>query len=179
VQGSRYAVRGEEPQYQMSGGGDEVALESSEAVPALPEALAEHVCFLVNTIAARAIKLFDEELTEFNLSVRAAGILLLLDAQGPTSQHLIGQQLRLERSTLSLAVDEVEADELVTRRRDPANRRHNQLQLTDRGRDAVAAAKAASDRSTDVLLHGMAPEQRTQLLSLLRQQLSPPSPSQQ
>jgi len=159
----------------MGAGGGEAPSQISGGVPALPEALAGHVCFLVNTIAVRAIELFDEELTEFDLSVRAAGILLLLDAQGPTSQHLIGQQLRLERSTLSLAVDEVEAGDLVTRRRDPANRRHNQLELTDRGRDAVTAAKAASDRSTNTLLHGMAPEQRQQLLTLLRQQLEPQS----
>jgi DNA-binding MarR family transcriptional regulator len=159
----------------MNSLGGEVAPENGVVVPALPEALAGHACFLVNTLATRAIELFDKELIGFDLSVRAAGILLLLDAQGPTSQHLIGQQLRLERSTLSLAVDEVEADELVTRRRDPADRRHNQLQLTDRGRDAVTAAKAASDRSTDALLHGMAPEQREQLLNLLRQQLLPPS----
>lgn len=155
----------------MSAAGDPVVPLDSGPLPPLPAALAGHVCFLVNTIAARAIELFDDELTDFDLSVRAAAILLLLDAQGPTSQHLIGQQLRLERSTLSLAVDEVEGDALVTRERDPADRRHNRLQLTDRGRDAVGAAKAASDRSTDALLHGMAPEQREQLLRLLRQQL--------
>ena len=150
------------------------ASKDSAGVPALPAALAEHVCFLVNTLAARAIELFNQELTEFDLSVRAAGILLLLDAQGPTSQHSIGQQLRLERSTLSLAVDEVEAERLVSRRRDPGDRRHNQLQLTDRGRQAVAAAKAASDRSTDILLTGTTAPQRAQLLHLLRQQLTQP-----
>lgn len=155
----------------MDAGGGEVRSEDDEGVPALPEALAGHACFLINTLGARAIELFNEELGGFDLSVRAAGILLLLDAQGPTSQHVIGRQLRLERSTLSLTVDEVEAGNFVSRRRDPADRRRNQLQLTDHGREAVAAAKAASDRSTDFLLHGMAIEQREELLTLLRRQL--------
>ena len=158
-----------------TGGGG--AAEDSDGVPALPDALAGHVCFLVGTIAARAIELFQEQLSEFDLSVRAAGILLLLNAQGPTGQHLIGQQLRLERSTVSLAVDEVEGDQFVTRRRDPADRRRNQLQLTARGHAAADAAHAASERSADLLLHGLTCEQRGQLLALLHQQLSPPLPS--
>lgn len=144
---------------------------SDGGAAALPDVLAGHVCFLVNTLAERAVELFVQELKNWHLSVRAAGIVLLLDAQGPTSQHSIGRQLRLERSTLSLAVDELERGELVSRRPDPANRRYNQLQLTSRGREAVAAAKAASDRSTDRLLHDMPPEQRQHLIELLRGQL--------
>ena len=147
---------------------DVITTDATTAAADLPAALADHVCFLVNKIAERAIVLFSQTLTEWNLSVRAAGILLLLDAQGPTSQHTIGQQLRLERSTLSLAVDEVETQHLVSRRRDPADRRHNELQLTPRGHDAVRAAKAASERSTKVLLADITGAQRTQLLNLLR-----------
>jgi len=77
----------------------------------IPEVLGNHVCFLLGTVSTRAIELFGQELTGSKLSVRAAGMLLLLDAQGPTSQNVIGQQMRLERSTMSLAADEVELGE--------------------------------------------------------------------
>jgi MarR family transcriptional regulator, lower aerobic nicotinate degradation pathway regulator len=143
---------------------------SAEPAPAtvpVPQVLGEHVCFLLGTVSARAIELFGQELAGAKLSVRAAGMLLLLDAQGPTSQHVIGQQMRLERSTMSLAADELERNRLVRRRRAPADRRHNELELTARGRRAIEEIKIATDKTTDALLRQLAPDEQRQLVALL------------
>jgi DNA-binding MarR family transcriptional regulator len=134
----------------------------------IPEVLADHVCFLLGTVSARAIELFGQELAGAKLSVRAAGMLLLLDAQGPTSQHMIGQQMRLERSTMSLAADELERNRLVRRRRAPADRRLNELELTAHGRRAVEVIKIATDHTTDTLLAPLTAGDKQQLLSLLQ-----------
>lgn len=98
----------------------------------------------------------------------AQRMLLLLDAQGPTSQHMIGQQMRLERSTMSLAADELERNRLVRRRRAPADRRLNELELTARGRRAVDDIKIATDHTTDTLLAPLTLEEQQQLLALLQ-----------
>ena len=145
--------------------------ESSERTAAampIPPVLADHVCFLLGTVSARAIELFGQELAGAKLSVRAAGMLLLLDAQGPTSQHVIGQQMRLERSTMSLAADELERNRLVRRRRAPSDRRHNELELTARGRRAVEEIKIATDHTTDALLAPLSHDEHGQLLALLQ-----------
>lgn len=140
---------------------------TAAAVP-IPAVLADHVCFLLGTVSARAIELFGQELAGAKLSVRAAGMLLLLDAQGPTSQHMIGQQMRLERSTMSLAADELERNRLVRRRRAPADRRLNELELTARGRRAVDEIKIATDHTTDTLLAALTHDEQQQLLALLQ-----------
>lgn len=143
------------------------AAEPAPAAMPVPQVLGDHVCFLLGTVSARAIELFGQELVGAKLSVRAAGMLLLLDAQGPTSQHVIGQQMRLERSTMSLAADELERNRLVRRRRAPADRRHNELELTARGRRAIEDIKLATDKTTDALLRRLAPEEQQQLIGLL------------
>ena len=137
----------------------------------IPEVLGSHVCFLLGTVSTRAIELFGQELTGSKLSVRAAGMLLLLDAQGPTSQNVIGQQMRLERSTMSLAVDELERNRLVRRRRAPADRRQNELELTARGRRAIDEIQAATDKTTETLLQQLDPDEQRQLVALLQRVL--------
>jgi DNA-binding MarR family transcriptional regulator len=135
---------------------------------ALPDALADHACFLLGTLAERAVSLFGQ--TQ-NLSVRASGILLLLNADGPTSQHALGQQLRLEHSTLSLAADELEQAEPGTRRHNPADRRQNQLQRPERGRTAAAAVRAAAMATEKTLMGTLDDAEQEQLRSLLRRLL--------
>jgi DNA-binding MarR family transcriptional regulator len=144
------------------------ATAASSPSVSIPEALGSHVCFLLGTVSTRAIELFGQELTGSKLSVRAAGMLLLLDAQGPTSQNVIGQQMRLERSTMSLAVDELERNRLVRRRRAPADRRQNELELTARGRRAIDEIQAATDKTTESLLQQLDPDEQRQLVALLQ-----------
>lgn len=134
----------------------------------IPEVLGSHVCFLLGTVSTHAIELFGQELTGSKLSVRAAGMLLLLDAQGPTSQNVIGQQMQLERSTMSLAADELERNRLVRRRRAPADRRQNELELTARGRRAIDEIEAATDKTTETLLQHLDPDEQRQLVALLQ-----------
>lgn len=142
--------------------------QGTSAAVSIPSVLADHVCFLLGTVSTRAIELFGQELAGAKLSVRAAGMLLLLEAQGPTSQHMIGRQMRLERSTMSLAADELERHRLVRRRRAPADRRLNELELTARGKRAVDEVKIATDHTTDTLLAPLTRDEQQQLLALLQ-----------
>jgi DNA-binding MarR family transcriptional regulator len=70
-----------------------------------------------------------------------------------------------------LLLNELEADGLVQRRRDPADRRRHIVELTDAGRQAVTRAEAGQATIEDGLLSGLTPRERATLTSLLHKAL--------
>ncbi|PSK98898.1 DNA-binding MarR family transcriptional regulator [Murinocardiopsis flavida] len=57
-----------------------------------------------------------------------------LDTDPPLSQRDLAERLRLEKSTVSRMAADLERKELLSRERDPHNRRLYRLRLTDQGR---------------------------------------------
>ncbi len=68
------------------------------------------------------------------ISLSQAFALHELDVATPLSQRDLGDRLRLEKSTVSRMVAELERKGLVVRERDPGDRRFTRLRLTDEGR---------------------------------------------
>jgi MarR family transcriptional regulator, temperature-dependent positive regulator of motility len=60
-------------------------------------------------------------------------VLLLLGQHGALDQSELGALASVDRSTLSVLVDRLEARGLVTKTMDPANRRRRIIELTDAG----------------------------------------------
>jgi MarR family transcriptional regulator, temperature-dependent positive regulator of motility len=60
-------------------------------------------------------------------------VLLLLGQQGALDQSELGALASVDRSTLSVLVDRMEARGLVTKTMDPTNRRRRIIELTDAG----------------------------------------------
>ena len=76
----------------------------------------------------------------------------VLDIDTPLSQQDLAKQLRLEKSTVSRLVTDMERNGLLVRDRDPKNRRFTRLRLTDRGRQAHhGMATAMHQRYRDVV----------------------------
>jgi MarR family transcriptional regulator, organic hydroperoxide resistance regulator len=128
-----------------------------------PEVLATHIGYLVDRAAQVCSAIFAGELAPTGLSIRAAGIILVLDEAGAASQLQIGQMMRLERSTASAAADELERAGLISRRRDPRDRRLNELTLTRRGRALAPQVREASNTTEKRLLTGLTQEDRAAL----------------
>lgn len=78
----------------------------------------------------------DQPIPGQSLSMSQVFALHELDTDAPLSQRDLGARLRLEKSTVSRMVAEMERKGLLTRERDPANRRVYRLRLTDEGRAA-------------------------------------------
>jgi DNA-binding MarR family transcriptional regulator len=129
--------------------------------------LATHVGYLIDRAARICSMIFTDELASTGLSIRAAGILLVLAEAGAASQLRVARMMRLERSTASAAADELEQAGLIRRRRDPADRRLNELTLTRRGRALVAQIKEASDATEKRLLAGLPQKDRSTLEAAL------------
>lgn len=82
-------------------------------------------------------------LLPLGLEVRDFGVLAVL-AHGPLSQRQLIDVLGVDKSTMVRVVDDLERQELVTRRRNPHDRRAYAVELTDRGRKRLDAAQAAA-----------------------------------
>lgn len=80
------------------------------------------------------------------LSVSEAHAILELSKEDGLSQASLGQRLRLEKSTISRLINQLQEQGWVARRRDPTDGRVVQLALTVKGRQVaqeVATARAS------------------------------------
>jgi DNA-binding MarR family transcriptional regulator len=90
---------------------------------------------------------------------------------GPTTQQGLTEGLCVEQNYCVLLLNELEADGLVRRRRDPADRRRHIVELTDEGRQAVTRAEAGQASIEGGLLANLTPGERDTLTKLLHKAL--------
>jgi MarR family transcriptional regulator, transcriptional regulator for hemolysin len=92
---------------------------------------------LVLTRTAKVVSRgFDEALTEAGGSLPAWLVLVSLEGQAHGAQREIAEAVGVEGPTLTHHLNRMEAAGLVTRRRDPDNRRAHRVELTDAGEAA-------------------------------------------
>jgi DNA-binding MarR family transcriptional regulator len=101
------------------------------------------------------------------VNVRELSVLLLLDGREPESQQQAAGRLGVDRTTMVGLLDGLEDKGLLARQPDPADRRRNVVVLTNAGRRALKAAKAASDKAERELLADLSPAEAGQLRDLL------------
>jgi DNA-binding MarR family transcriptional regulator len=96
--------------------------------------------------------------------LRALGI---LSEQGPQSQHGLGEVLSLDPSNVVGLLNELEVRGLITRQRDPSDRRRHIVELSATGEGALAAAYVRLGLVEDSLLAALSAEERATLYHLL------------
>ncbi|HST63722.1 MAG TPA: MarR family winged helix-turn-helix transcriptional regulator [Mycobacteriales bacterium] len=95
------------------------------------------------------------------------GVLHVVAAREPVSQREVSDALLLDPSDVVTLVDILEGAGLVERRRDPADRRRYALEVTTRGRLAVARLQQINRDANAELLAPLSADERTQLADLL------------
>jgi DNA-binding MarR family transcriptional regulator len=103
-------------------------------------------------------------------------VLSALRRQGPPYQLSPGSLLRatlVTSGTMTNRIDRLAEAGLVSRHRDPRDKRGVVVQLTDRGRGTVDAAMSDLLRRERELLTGLGPDQQQDLAGLLRVLLAP------
>jgi MarR family transcriptional regulator, transcriptional regulator for hemolysin len=95
--------------------------------------------------AARAVgRAFDETLAEAGGSLPVWLILLNLKVRRPGTQRELAESIGIREATLTHHLNAMDADGLITRTRDPANRRIQVVTLTEQGDETfLRLAKAA------------------------------------
>ena len=119
---------------------------------------------------------FDAALTTLGLTGREFLVLSFVRAADGLSQQALAARLGLDPTLVVGLVDALEQRGLVTRTKDPADRRRNRLDLTDDGSGLHDAAVAAARRAEAVFLDPLTPRQRTQLRAALRAVMAPRLP---
>jgi DNA-binding MarR family transcriptional regulator len=120
--------------------------------------IAESIAHIVVVTA----RLFDRQLAmrlrRHDVPIGQWPFLLFLWANENLSQRDLSRLMAIEESTVTATIDRMERDGLISRTRPPANRRRNQLQLTERGRGARHVENG--DRLSDDLAQQGAVEPR-------------------
>jgi DNA-binding MarR family transcriptional regulator len=132
-------------------------LEARCSSPGLLLALLGHV----------AMRRLREVHTRHELSPRQFQLLGLLHDRGAMGQRELGQTMEIDPSILVTLLNPLEAEGLLSRRRDELDRRRHLVSLTPRGERRLAAAARAQREAEEELFAGLDDGQRSQLRDLL------------
>jgi DNA-binding MarR family transcriptional regulator len=102
--------------------------------------------------------------------------LKLLSEDGPASQQGLTEALRLDPSNVVGLLNELEERGLITRRRDPSDRRRHIVEISLRGEEELCLAYNRLRLVEDELLSALSAEERTTLYHLLVRAVGVKSP---
>jgi MarR family transcriptional regulator for hemolysin len=122
---------------------------------------------------------FDDTLAEAGGSRPIWLILISLKTQPTRNQRELADAVGIQGATLTHHLNAMETDGLITRRRDPANRRVHQVALTDKGEalfHRLASAAQAHDRRLRSGLDAGELATLERLLGRLRENMEPGEP---
>jgi DNA-binding MarR family transcriptional regulator len=138
-------------------------METTDLAPALSHpslALLDHLARVGRRAAETAI-------SPGGLRPRHIVALTLLSDHGPANQGDLGDALRLDPSNVVALLNELEERGLVTRRRDPADRRRHIVELSTEGHAELASTQARLSCVEDELFRALSAEERVVLYGLL------------
>jgi DNA-binding MarR family transcriptional regulator len=108
-----------------------------------------------------------EALAALDMRTPQFAVLHYLHEAGPLSQQELGSALRINPSNLVGLLDVLEADGLVVRPRDPADRRRHLVALTDTGQRRLTEARRAVEAAERDLMAPLSEAEQEQLHGVL------------
>jgi MarR family transcriptional regulator, lower aerobic nicotinate degradation pathway regulator len=142
---------------------------TSSRVPAaqLPESLTKWPGYLLDFIAEHTRARFERTLASQHIQSKHASVLLVIDAEGPMSQRDLGSRLQIDKSPMVGLLDDLERLRYAERKRGRSDRRVQTVHLTERGRAALEAARAAADAENALTFGVLDEDEQAQLHELL------------
>jgi MarR family transcriptional regulator for hemolysin len=98
---------------------------------------------------------FDAALADAGGSLPVWLVLISLKSQRPANQRELADAVGIREATLTHHLNTMDAQGLVTRRRDPANRRVHLVELTEQGEAAFHRLRSAAGAFDERLRRGM------------------------
>jgi DNA-binding MarR family transcriptional regulator len=130
--------------------------------------------FLLRQAHQRASSAFAEALEPLGIAGRHFGVLHNLSRSGPLSQRELVDRVASDKTSMVRTVDDLERAGLAARRPTPGDRRVHSVEITDRGREALAEAEQTARQVTTRLMAHLDPAKRSQLVELLAEFLQGP-----
>ncbi|WP_375688963.1 MarR family winged helix-turn-helix transcriptional regulator [Pseudooceanicola sp. LIPI14-2-Ac024] len=140
--------------------------------PTLPHVPDRHLRELIGYSMKRAYYTLQSDaarvLEGLGLRISTYSALSIICDTPDLRQSQLAEALSMERSNTVVLVDTLEKAKLIARLRVPTDRRSYALRPTPAGEALCARATAALHAHEDRLLGGLAPEERAELMRLLR-----------
>jgi DNA-binding MarR family transcriptional regulator len=130
-------------------------------------AAGQQILPLIDHLARISRRAADTAMTDGSLRPRHVIALTLLGERGPMTQHAVGAALSLDPSNVVGLLNELEERGLITRRRDPADRRRHIVEVSATGADELAQTYAQLATVEDDLFKTLTSGQRATLHELL------------
>lgn len=136
---------------------------------ALPLDPSEHRSGALLDHLARRMRLRAESvLAPLGLRPRHLVALTVLRAEGGISQQALASTLEMDSTNIVGLLNDLEAKDLVERRRSPQDRRRHVVELTEDGTKRLKEAECALAGAEDEVLGALQPTERETLYKLLR-----------
>ena len=123
---------------------------------------------LLLKIGKAAERRFEKALKPSGLTPRHLGVLFEVQAR-PTRQQALIETIGVDPSKLVGLLNDLEADGLIVRKRDPEDRRRHIVEVSAKGSARLEDAKKVAATVEEELLAGLDADQRAELLVLLAQ----------
>jgi len=139
-----------------------VAIDIAQA----PAPLASDLCWLLSRASHGLTTEFTAALEDLGISPRAHAVLTTAMC-GERTQSDVARLVGLDKTTMVVTVDELEAAGLAERRPSSADRRARVIAVTDAGKRKVKQADKVLDRVRNDVLSVLEPEEREVFLGAL------------
>ena len=141
----------------------------SSAVDSLADfSVEDHVGFLLRRAHQRHVALFTAGVPHAELTPTQFTALLKTVQLGRITQNHLGRLAAMDPATIQGVVQRLIARGLIRRGRDPMDRRTAVLEPTEAGVALISSAVPCAQQAHDAALAPLSPEERVQLLALLR-----------
>lgn len=111
--------------------------------------------YLVVRLAEAVDRAFVAALADLGLKPRQLRLLVLVDRAPGLNQRELARQLEVDAGNLIAILDALEADGLLRRTRDEADRRQRLVRLTPKGQRVLGAAEAATSEVEEAVFAGV------------------------
>ncbi len=142
------------------------AISDDTQIPADAE-FTQHAGFLLAQLGRAVTRRYRTAFSPIGLKPRATAALLRLRSGGPLSQQALGATLDIEASNLVVLLNELEAEGLISRRRDAQDRRRHVVEITEHGAKAMCEVERAAEEVEDEFFAALTGDERCALRELL------------
>ena len=123
--------------------------------------------FLLKDLANRYVARFERHASEISLTLVQCKVLVHLEKNEGVSQAKLAELTALEPMMMVRTLDRMEADHLLERRADPADRRARRLFLTRKARPLLEEIWRLADRTRNEMFAGISKADRDTCMRVL------------
>ena len=123
--------------------------------------------FLLRKVSAASFKVFSEIVGAHGLHPMHFGMLTIIEAEQPISQHELSRRTGIDPSTMVARMDPLVDQGLVERNRPSADRRSYEIRLTPAGTDLLARLRTEAHEHAEGFFSPLTTAERKQLHALL------------